>query len=135
KLARDRALETWQRIQQLNKQGVAGAELDKVAQAAEQYYRFKQDVENALSGRLVDGTRDFNGSTGGTFQGTGGVYVAERRLRLIMGASINDGRLIRPTTEPVQADIVMNGDELTRTSLVQRAEVVQQRLRSRRGNV
>jgi hypothetical protein len=108
KLARDRALATWQRVKELNEQGVAGAEIDKVAQAAEQYFRFKQEVENALSGRLVDGTRDFNGSTGGTFQGVGGVYVAERRLRLIMGASINDGRLIRPATEPVQADIVMN---------------------------
>src|SRR6185295_2390479 len=110
-------------------------EIDKVAQAAEQYFRFKQEVENALSGRLVDGTRDFNGSTGGTFQGVGGVYVAERRLRLIMGASINDGRLIRPTTEPVQADIVMNWDEITKGALVQRAELVQQRLRIRRRNL
>src|SRR5262245_4725563 len=80
KLARDRALATWQRVKELNEQGVAGAEIDKVAQAAEQYFRFKQEVEDALSGRLVDGTRDFNGSTGGTFQGVGGVYVAERRL-------------------------------------------------------
>ncbi len=135
KLARDRGLETWQRLKQLNEQGVAGAEIDKVAQAAEQYFRFKQEVENALSGRLVDGTRDFNGSTGGTFQGVGGVYVAERRLRLIMGASINDGRLIRPTSEPVQADIVMNWDEITKGALVQRAELVQQRLRIRRRNL
>ena len=135
KLARDRSLETWQRVKQLNEQGVAGAEVDKVAQAAEQYFRFKQEVENALSGRLVDGTRDVNGSTGGTFQGTGGVYVAERRLRLIMGASINDGRLIRPTTEPVQAEIVMNWEELTKASLTQRAELVQQRLRIRRRNL
>ncbi len=132
KIARDRALDTWQKIKELNTQGAKDAEPDKVAQAAEQYFRFKQDVENALSGRLVDGTRDFNGSTGGTFQGTGGVYVAERRLRLIMGANINDGRLIRPTTEPVQADIVMNWDEITKASLIQRAELVQQRLRIKR---
>jgi outer membrane protein TolC len=135
KLARDRGLETWQRLKELNAQGVEGAEIDKVAQAAEQYFRFKQEVENALSGRLVDGTRDFNGSTGGTFQGVGGVYVAERRLRLIMGASINDGRLIRPTTEPVQAEIVMSWDEITKGALVQRAELVQQRLRIRRRNL
>jgi hypothetical protein len=132
KLARDRALATWQRVKELNEQGVAGAEIDKVAQAAEQYFRFKQEVENALSGRLVDGTRDFKGSTGGTFQGVGGVYVAERRLRLIMGASINDGRLIRPATEAVQADIVMNWEETTKNALVQRTELVQQRLRIRR---
>ncbi len=132
KLARDRSLATWQQLKELRTQSIKGAEDDKVAQAAEQYFRFKQEVENALNGRLVEGTRDFNGSTGGTFQGTGGVYVAERRLRLIMGATINDGRLIRPTTEPVQADILMNWDELTKTSLTQRAELVQQRLRIKR---
>jgi outer membrane protein TolC len=135
KKARDRGLETWQRLQKLSEQGVAGAELDKVAQAAEQYFRFVQDVETALSGRLLDGTRDFNGSTGGTFQGTGGVYVAERRLRLIMGIPINDGRLIRPMTDPVPANIVMSWEQLATKSLAQRTELQAQRLRIRRRNL
>jgi outer membrane protein TolC len=132
KNVRDRSLQTWQRLQGLQREGVVGAELDKVAQAAEQYYRFSQDVETALSGRLVEGTRDFNGSTGGSFQGIGGIYVAERRLRLIMGLPINDGRLIRPVTEPATANVVMNWDQLATTSLVQRTELMQQRLRIRR---
>ncbi len=130
KNVRDRSLQTWQRLQGLQRQELV--ELDKVAQAAEQYYRFSQDVETALSGRLVDGTRDFNGSTGGTFQGIGGIYVAERRLRLMMGVPINDGRLIRPVTEPVMANVVMNWDQLATSSLAQRTELLQQRLRIRR---
>lgn len=132
KNVRDRSLQTWQRLRRLQEEGVAGAELDKVAQAAEQYYRFSQDVETSLSGRLVEGTRDFNGSTGGTFQGLGGIYVAERRLRLIMGLSINDGRLIRPVTEPVTANVLLNWDQLATTSLSQRTELTQQRSRIRR---
>jgi outer membrane protein TolC len=130
KSVRDRSLQTWQRLQGLQRQELV--ELDKVAQAAEQYYRFSQDVETALSGRLIEGTRDFNGSTGGTFQGIGGIYVAERRLRLIMGLPINDGRLIRPVTEPVTANVVMNWDQLATMSLAQRTELLQQRLRIRR---
>jgi outer membrane protein TolC len=132
KSVRDRSLQTWQRLRRLHEAGEAGAELDKVAQAAEQYFRFSQEVETALSGRLVDGTRDFNGSTGGTFQGIGGIYVAERRLRLIMGLPINDGRLIRPVTEPVTANVMLNWDQLATTSLSQRTELTQQRLRIRR---
>ncbi len=132
KRARDRALETWQQLEGLSQRGAADVTVDQVAQAAEQYYRFKQEVETALSGRLLDGTRSFNGSTGGTFQGTGGVYVAERRLRLIMGIQINDGRLIRPATEPATANVVMAWDQLATTSIAQRTELVQQRLRVKR---
>ncbi len=132
KSARDRSLETWQQLKQLMDRGAANVTIDQVAQAAEQYFRYTQDVETALSGRPSEGTRDFNGSTGGTFQGVGGIYVAERRLRLIIGAPINDGRLIRPTTEPVAADIVIPWEEVASTSMIRRTELVQQRLRIKR---
>jgi outer membrane protein TolC len=133
KKARDQSLETWQRLENLK--GQREGVLQKRAQAAEQYYRFQEDVETALSGRLVDGTRDFSGSTGGTFQGTGGVYVAERRLRLIMGVPINDNRLIRPITDPPSAQVVLNWEQVTAEALSQRTELVRQRLRIKRGNL
>lgn len=132
KAARDRSLSTWQRLKALSSEEIAGAEADKLAQAEEQYYRYQQDVENAVGGRIVDGTRVFNGSTGGSFQGTGGVYVAERRLRLVMGAPITDGRLIRPVSEPQLAEVVFAWDELVTTALSRRTEIVQQRLRIKR---
>ncbi len=130
KNVRNRSLATWRQLQGLYDRGLVAQ--DRVAQAAEQYYRFTQEVETALSGRLVEGTRDFNGSTGGTFQGTGGVYVAERRLRLIMGVPINDGRLIRPVTEPTLANVLLGWDQLAAASLAKRTELTQQRLRIRR---
>lgn len=132
KTARDRSYDTWNKLKTLLESGTPDVTIDQVAQAAEQYFRYTQEVETALSGRLLDGTRDFNGSTGGTFQGLGGVYVAERRLRLIIGAPINDGRLIRPTTEPVAADVMIPWNELASTSLSRRTELVQQRLRIKR---
>lgn len=135
KAARDRALATWRRLKGLQDQGIAGAEEDKLAQAEEQYFRFQQDVETALGGRLVNGTRTYNGSTGGTFEGDGGVYVAERRLRLIIGAPISDGRLIRPTTEPNTAEVVFDWDQLASSALERRTELMQQRLRIQRSRL
>ncbi len=132
KSARDRALGTWRRLKEMNDNGITGAEIDKVAQAEEQYFRFQQEVETALGGQLVNGTRAYNGSTGGTFQGTGGVYVAERRLRLLIGAPISDGRLMRPTTEPSTAEVVFDWNELSASALSRRTELLQQRLRIQR---
>ena len=132
KRARDRSLQTWREIKNRNREGQQGAEADKVAQAAEQYFRFKQEVENALSGRLVEGTRDFNGSTGGTFQGVGGVYVAERRLRLIMGLPINDGRLVRPMTPPSEAEVLFDWNDVVAEAMTRRVELKRQNLRVRR---
>jgi hypothetical protein len=132
KSARDRGLATWRRLKGLQEQGTAGAEIDKVAQAEEQYFRFQQEVETALGGQLVNGTRAYNGTTGGTFQGTGGVYVAERRLRLLIGAPISDGRLMRPSTEPSTAEVVFDWNELSASALSRRTELLQQRLRIQR---
>lgn len=132
KTARDRSLATWRLLKQRSESELRGAEADKVAQAEEQYFRFQQDVETALGGRLVDGTRTFNGSTGGSFQGAGGVYVAERRLRLIMGAQITDGHLIRPATEPKPAEVVFDWEQLVSSAVTHRTELLQQRLRIKR---
>ena len=77
--ARNAALDTWRRIHALYERGRRGGEAEKEAQAREQYFRFQEDAQNSLHGKLVDGTRTNNGSTGGTFRGTGGVYVIERR--------------------------------------------------------
>ena len=75
--ARDAALETWRRVRALYDAGRRGGEAEKEAQAREQFYRFQEEVQNSLGGRLFDGTRTNNGSMGGTFRGTGGVLVTE----------------------------------------------------------
>jgi outer membrane protein TolC len=125
--ARDSALETWNTINALFIAGRQGGEAEKEAQAREQYYRFQEQVQNALSGRLIDGTRTNNGSSGGSFRGQGGVMTSERRLRLMMGIPINDGHLLRPSDEPIEAKIVFDWDSILVESLTRRAELRRQK--------
>lgn len=126
-MARDSALETWRRIRALYENGRRGGEAEKEAQAREQYFRYQAEVENALSGRLLNGTHTNNGSQGGTFQGNHGVYIAERRLRMLMGIPINDGRLIRPADEPSLARVDFDWEETLVESLDRRPEIRRQR--------
>jgi outer membrane protein TolC len=130
--ARDAALDTWRRINALNRSGRRGGESEKEAQAREQFYRFQEDVQNALSGRLVDGTAVNNGSSGGTFRAPGGVQVSERRLRMLIGLPPSDGRLIRTSDEPVTAPVHFDWSEVSRESLVRRVELRRQRFLARR---
>lgn len=125
--ARDATLRTWRRIHALNEQGKSGGEAQKEAQAREQYFRFEEEAQNALHGKLIDGTRTNNGSTGGTFRGSGGVYVVERRLRLLTGLPISDGRLIRPTDEPLKAKLVYNWETCLVEALTRREELRRQK--------
>ena len=56
----------------------------RLAQAEEQVHRFQSEIVDSLNGRVVDGTRNNNGSTGGTFRGSGGVRVSERMHRRVV---------------------------------------------------
>ena len=105
----------------------AAAKRKRKPRPASSIYRFQEEVENALAGRLLDGTRDNNGSGGGTFRGGGGVQVAERRLRLLMGLPPSDGRLIRPADEPILAPVAFDWHEITARRSPRRAELRRQR--------
>jgi len=125
--ARDASLELWRRLDALNQLGRAGGEADKEAQAREQYFRFQEDVQNALNGRPVDGTRVYNGAPAGAFKGTSGVLTAERRLRYLAGLPINDTRLIRPDDEPLGAPVQFQWETVLEESLAQRPELRRQK--------
>jgi outer membrane protein TolC len=130
--ARNRSLETWRAVYGMMESGQPGGEAEREAQFREQFYRFDEEVKNALTGRLVDRTSVFNGSSGGTFRGEGGVHVAERRLRMLLGLEINDGRLIRPSSEPSLAPISYEWSSLIATSIAAREELKRQRIQVRR---
>ncbi len=130
--ARDIALDTWRRIQALNESGRRGGEAEKEAQAREQYYRFEADVQDALAGRPLDGTRTNNGSRPGTFRGLPGVLVNERRLRLLMGVVPEQSTLIRPADEPFPASIVFDWGSISTESLARRSELRRQRWQIKR---
>lgn len=117
--SRDQALETWRTISTLYQTGQLRAAQE--AQARAQYYRQKEEVQNALTGRLQERTR----ST--IFRGNGGVYNNERQLRLLIGLPINDGRLIRPADEPILADVEFDWDEALIEGLMRRPELRRQK--------
>ena len=123
-VARDASLDTWNRVNALL-ESRAGAE--KEAQAREQYYRFQQLVQDALRGRLVEGTRTNNGAAGGSFRGTGGVMTAERRLRLLLGIPINGPSLLRPQDEPIEALVSFDWNASLVEGLSRRSELRRQK--------
>ena len=125
--ARDTALDTWRRVYALYRAGRRGGEAEKEAQAREQFFRFEEEVQNALVGRALEGTQTNNGSSPGTFRGIPGVYMNERRLRLLIGLPANDVRLIRPADEPPVSPVTFDWRTIARESLVQRVELRRQR--------
>ena len=82
--ARDLAYETWQHSLAMKKAKLSGGETHREAQARARYYNFRRQVLVALGGQ----------------SGQGGLYVAERRLRQLVGVPIVDGGLLRPITQP-----------------------------------
>ncbi len=125
--ARNTALETWRRVHTLYATGRRGGEAEKEAHAREQFFRFEEEVQNALAGQPLDGTRTNNGSSGGTFRGLGGVQVCERRLRLLVGLPLADGELLRPSDEPRPAPLAYDWQPMVAEALARRVELRRQR--------
>ena len=123
--ARNGAFDIWRNVE-ANK-GEKSAAI--IGQAKEQYYRFAAEVEDAIQGRLNEGTRTNNGSSGGTFRRTGGVRTTERRLRLITGMVLNDSQLLVPSEMPVDAASVFDWDQSKDSAFSLRPELRRQRWR------
>ena len=87
-----------QQFAKLNLEGGTGTKQD-LAQATEQYFQFKGQLESALGGSNLPGSDRL------------GVYGSERQLREKMGLAPTDGRLIRPITEPNIARVEFDWDE------------------------
>lgn len=124
---RDRSLETWRSVEAWHAANRQRGESSNEAQAREQYFRFQQEVEDALKGRPAEGTRTHNGNGGGAFRGTPGVRTAERRLRLLIGLPISDGQLLRPADEPPGARFICAWEEAAAQAAACRPELRRQR--------
>ncbi len=101
---RDRALITWKSVHAKFQTDKQGGEADKEAAAREQYYRFQSAVWDALES----------------------VYNGERQLRRLMGLPVNDGRLIRPSDDPPEAETHYDWGEARGEALTRRAELRRQ---------
>lgn len=100
---RDSSLSTWRKV---HAQALAGsADAAQEAQAREQYFLFRSQVEGALSD----------------------MYSAESALRYLMGIASTDGRLIRPADEPTTAKIAFEWSAVHQEALARSAELRRQR--------
>jgi outer membrane protein TolC len=101
KFGRDSALETWKKTAALFRTGSRGGSADREAQARSQYFLFRAQVEEGLTN----------------------VFRAENRLRYIMGLSMSDGRLIRPSDEPTTARVAFDWCGIQCEALSRQVEV------------
>lgn len=104
---RDSALQTWRRVYALAQTGSIGGEAEKEAQAREQYFLFRGQVETSLSS----------------------LYAIENRLRYIMGLAATDGRLIRPADDPTTAQVFFDWYESHAEALARTVELRRQKWR------
>jgi len=105
KAGRDSALEAWRVVHAKFRVSAGGGEAAKEAQAREQYFFFRSEVEQALTD----------------------VYRSESRLRYMMGISASDGRLIRPSDEPTTARIAFDWQQSLVEALSRSAELRKQK--------
>lgn len=105
---RNSALLTWQRVKELQKVGMRGGDAAAVAQASANYYTFDVNVREALTG-------------------TNGLYAAEQRLRYLMGLPPTDGQLIKPTSQPMDGEVVFDWDSALSDALTRRVEIRRQK--------
>jgi outer membrane protein TolC len=101
KTGRDSALQIWKLV----KARLDGGEADtqQEAQAREQYFFFRSQVQSALNN----------------------LYSAENSLRWLMGIASTDGRLIRPKDEPTLAQVEFDGRSIIGEAVGRRPVVVQ----------
>lgn len=110
--ARNSARETWEN-RKLRLDNEVGRPDDE-AQARQQYYLFEGQAQNALAGR-------------GNLQLGLGVLGSERNLRRLMGLPPADGRVIRPSSEPVVAPITLDWDISQEQAKSRRVELRRQK--------
>lgn len=101
KAARASALQTWKKIHALYVVGAKGGEAEKEAQSREQYFFFRSQVQSALNS----------------------LYREENRLRFMMGLTVADGRLIRPSCEPTTAKVTFDWNEIHMEGLARSPEL------------
>lgn len=124
---RDLALEVYGLYKSRIDTGVGTDPKYRLAQVREQYYRFQEDVQNTLTGRRIELTRTNNGTIPGTFRTGSGVYLAERRMRLLLGVPTSDARLIRPTDEATAVETILDWEVVKAEALQRRPELHRQK--------
>ncbi|MFO0011348.1 MAG: TolC family protein [Planctomycetota bacterium] len=103
---RESALRAWQQASERLKIGLDAR--DSEAQARAFFYQFYAQVNDALSG-------------------PSGLYASEQALRYMIGFTATDGRLIRPSTDPLQAMVMFDWQAALNDAINNRVEIRRQR--------
>lgn len=108
--ARNGALRSWREAQaKLEVGGAPNFKPADEAQARDQYFQFRAAAESTLAG----------------------IYATELRFRRLLGLSVNDGRIIRPSDEPTTAPFHPDWYTALTEALTQRAELRKQKFNIR----
>ena len=109
--ALEQARQTWHREQARVAEQVSPPDVEAIAR--QQYYSADAIVKNAISGSGPGGT---------------GVYGAELRLRSLLALPAADGHLIRPTSQPLEAELHFNWKEALQMAHSRRIELRKQQV-------
>jgi len=102
---RDSALQTWRQVRAKYETGSRGGSAQEEAQARQQYFAFRANMEQALSQ----------------------LYGAESNLRYMMGIASTDGRLIRPKDEPTLGKVDFDWYDVHAEALTRSPDLRQQK--------
>ena len=105
---RNSSLLTWQRLKELQKVGARGGDAAAEAQSRSQYYNFDVLVKDALGG-------------------VQGLYASEQRLRYLMGIPATDGALLKPISEPMEGEVILDWNSSLNDALIRRVEIRRQK--------
>ena len=115
--ALEQARQSWER----EKIRVAGqvSPFDSESLARQQFFAADAAVKNAIGGTERDS----------------GIYDIENKLRTLLGAPISDGRLIHPTTQPLETEFPFDWHHAVQMAKSQRIEIRRQRANLKKGNL
>lgn len=96
---------TWQGVKALKDAGAARVGIIEESQVRENYFETRSRVETSLAN----------------------LYIAENQFRRILGLAVNDGKLIRPKDDPLEAEFVINWESSLLEALSRRVELRRQK--------
>jgi outer membrane protein TolC len=116
KTARDAALEIWRYVERRRLGGVQDPAGEALARG--QYFAAQAILEDSLGGTRITGLP--------------GLYSMERQLRRLLGLPATDGRLIRPSQDPLRALVRFDWNESLTDAFWRRPELRRQQWQVRR---
>jgi outer membrane protein TolC len=105
KANRESVHRSWVEVKAKMDAGARGGSAADEAQARENYFDAQARVETALSN----------------------IFVTENQFRKLLGLAVNDGKIIRPADDPMEAEFVVQWESSVLDALTRRAELRRQK--------